>query len=136
MKIRYLLLSTIIPASFVFGDEPTKVSFTKQIRPVFENRCVHCHNQKTLPDRVSFENAKNGLGKDKWGKVYIVPGHPDQSLLIRAIESPDFHEMQMPMVGLRTTPEENALIRRWVAEGADWPKGLAGKVRVTFRAKE
>lgn len=112
------------------------VNFAKQIKPIFEKRCVHCHNEETLPDRVSFENAKTAFAKDKFGKIYIVKGEPDASLLVNALEAPNFHEKMMPMVGLRTTKEETALIRRWVAEGAKWPKGPKGKVKVTFRAKE
>ena len=115
---------------------PKQVRFSKEIKPIFEQRCVHCHNRETLPDRVSLENATLAFSKDKFGKVYIVRGKPDESLLVKAIESPNFHEMMMPMVGLRTTKEESVLIRRWIAEGAKWPKGVAGNVKVTFRAKE
>ena len=116
--------------------KPKPVSFVKDIKPIFEKRCVHCHNRETLPDRVSFEKAEFAFSKDKFGKVYIVPGKPDQSLLNKAIESPDFHEMMMPMVGLRTTKSETEMIRRWVLEGAKWPKGILGNVKVTFRVKE
>lgn len=118
------------------GDAPGKISFVKDIKPVFEKRCVHCHNRKTLPDRISFEDAKRAFATDKFGKSYFVPGNPDASLIVVALESADFHEMMMPMVGLRTTPSENAKIRQWIAEGAHWPKGKEGKVKVTFRAKE
>lgn len=113
-----------------------KVSFVKDIRPIFEKRCMHCHNQKTMPDRISFEYAALAFSKDKHGKIYIVRGKPDQSLLIKAIESPDFHEKQMPMVGPRTTKEENAKFRQWVAEGAHWPRGKNGRVKVSWHAKE
>lgn len=135
-------IAVTLASSFcrVIGEEAEKkvepVSFVKEIRPVFEKRCVHCHNRETLPDRVSFEKAEFAFSKDKFGKIYIVPGKPDQSLLVKAIESPNFHEMMMPMVGLRTTKSETKLIRRWVQEGAKWPKGKQGNVKVTFRAKE
>lgn len=136
----FLTISVLICAFLISctnaEEEPKPVNFTKEIKPVFEKRCVHCHNRETLPDRVSFENAKTAFLPAKDGKVYIVKGKPDESLLVKAIESPNFHEKMMPMVGLRTTKEEAALIRRWIAEGAKWPKGPAGKVKVTFRAKE
>ena len=142
MNFSYLILSICVVLTFSsgFADEPDKepkpVRFSKEIKPIFEQRCVHCHNQETLPDRISFENADLAFSKDKFGKIYIVRGKPDESLIVKAVESPNFHEMMMPMVGLRTTKEESALIRRWIAEGAKWPKGPAGKVKVTFRAKE
>ncbi len=116
------------------GEAPVAVSFEKQIKPVLEGKCMHCHNRETLPDRISFENAKLAFATTKDGKVYIVPGKPEASLLIAAIENPLFHEMLMPMVGPRLTVEEAAVFRRWVAEGAKWPEGKAGDVKVTFRA--
>ncbi len=115
---------------------PVAVSFEKQIKPVLEEKCMHCHNRETLPDRISFENAKLAFATTKDGKVYIVPGKPEASLLIAAIENPLFHEKQMPMVGPRLTADEVALFRRWVAEGATWPEGREGDAKVTFRALE
>lgn len=116
------------------GDAPVAVSFEKQIKPVLEEKCMHCHNRETLPDRISFENAKLAFATTKDGKIYIVPGKPEASLLIAAIEKPLFHEMLMPMVGPRLTAEEVVVFRRWVTEGAKWPEGKAGDVKVTFRA--
>jgi uncharacterized membrane protein len=142
MNVPKLLLAVlaVVPLGSTIAEEPEKapapVSFKDQIKPIFEKKCVHCHNAKTLPDRISFENAKLALQTDKQGKVYIVPGKPDQSLMIKAINSTDFHEKLMPMVGPRVTKSEAELFERWVAEGAPWPKGLAGKVKVTFRALE
>ena len=94
-------------ASADVTDSPVKqeeestvaVSFEKQIKPVLEEKCMHCHNRETLPDRISFENAQLAFATTKDGKVYIVPGKPEASLLIAAIENPLFHEMLMPMVG-------------------------------------
>ncbi len=112
------------------------VSFVKQIKPIFREKCVHCHNRKTLPNRISFENAKLAFGKTKAGLVYIIPGDSKKSLIISALSAPHFHEKAMPMVGEGPTKEEIELIRRWIEEGADWPKGLKGKIKPPFLAKE
>lgn len=144
-RVTTLFVSSLSVAMLVAacqGDEKgqtakaARVSFEKQIKPVLEAKCMHCHNKETLPDRVSFENAKLAFAMTKEGKVYIVPGKPEASLLIAAVEAPLFHEKQMPMVGDRLNDEEKAIFRRWVAEGAPWPEGEAGKVKVTFRALE
>ena len=116
------------------ADEP--VSFIKQIKPILREKCSHCHNKKTLPDRVSFENAKLAFGKSKAGLTYIVPGDSKKSVIIMALTRPDFHENAMPMVGPRPTKEEIELIRKWIDEGADWPKGLRGRIKPPFHAKE
>jgi uncharacterized membrane protein len=116
------------------ADEP--ISFKKTIRPILREKCVHCHNKRTLPDKPSFESAKQAFVKNAAGQSLIVPGKPEESLLIVAIESPVMHENAMPQTGLRTTPEEIRLLRQWIAEGAKWPEGWAGRIRPTFYPKE
>jgi hypothetical protein len=34
----------------------------------------------------------------------------------------------MPPVGETLTPEEAALLRRWISQGAFWPAGSSGKL--------
>ena len=135
MKFRFLLLTTVAFVSPAFSDE-VPVSFVKDIKPILQERCVHCHNRKTLKNKVSFETAKRAFVKNEKGQFYIVPGKPDESLMVIALESPDMHENAMPMVGPKPTNTDVALIRRWIAEGADWPKGKEGRITPTFYPKE
>lgn len=130
----FLSISALLIAP-VFADEDP-VSFVKEIKPILKEKCAHCHNRKTLKDHVSFENAKLAFMKNKAGQSYILPAKPDESLIVIALESPELHEKAMPMVGPRPTKEDIALIRRWVAEGAEWPKGLKGRIKPTFYPTE
>jgi len=118
------------------AQEATKISFQETIKPILTEKCAHCHNVETLPDRVSFESADLAFTKTKAGQAIIVPGKPDESLMILALESPKLHEKAMPMVGPSPNVDEIKLIRQWIAEGAEWPKGPAGKIEPPFRAKE
>jgi len=121
------------------ADETAKektVSFRKDIKPILKEKCVHCHNRKTLPGRVSFESAKLAFGKNAQGKEFIVPGKAEQSLIIQSLTAPVFHEKAMPMVGPRPTKKDIEMLRRWISQGAEWPKGLAGTIRPTFIPKE
>ena len=108
-------------------SESEKVDFVKQIKPVLSGRCIMCHNQKTMPERTSFENGVLASKGDKQGPV-ILPGNATGSRLIAAISSPDFHEKAMPPVSLRVSQDEVALFRRWIDQGAPWPDGPAGEV--------
>lgn len=134
-SLALILLGMTHPAG---GEEaPLKpVSFENEVKPLLLEKCVHCHNRKTLPEVFSFESAKRAFVTLKSGQEVIVPGSPEKSLLILALKSPHGHEKAMPMVGLRPTEEDIALLSRWIKEGADWPKGLEGRIRPTFRAKE
>jgi mono/diheme cytochrome c family protein len=133
------LAASLLLAALPGAAQETKdgrVSFTASIKPVLREKCAHCHNLRTLPERVSFESRELAFTKTAAGQPIIVPGKPEESLLVVALESPKLHEKAMPMVGPRPNVDEIALIRRWIAEGARWPKGPAGRIRPYFYAKE
>jgi hypothetical protein len=139
MKTTIPVLSTLalLGATLAPAEEPAaKLSFRDTIKPVLREKCAHCHNRKTLPDKVSFESKKLAFNKTKAGQPIIVPGKPDESLMVIALESSVFHEKAMPLVGPRPNVDEIALIRRWIAEGAEWPDGPAGKIKPLFYPKE
>jgi hypothetical protein len=118
------------------SEESAKVSFKEAIRPILQEKCAHCHNRETLPDRVSFESAELAFVRSAAGQPIIVPGKPEESLMVIALETPQIHEKAMPLVGPRPNVDEIALIRRWIAGGAEWPEGAAGKIKPLFKATE
>ena len=138
-SLRYTLpslaLSLLLPVAGG-AEEPAKVSFKDTIAPILREKCAHCHNRETLPDRVSFESAELAFVRNAAGQSIIVPGKPEESLIVIALETPRIHETAMPLVGPRPNVDEIALIRRWIAEGAEWPKGAAGKIKPFFKAVE
>ena len=110
----------------------TKVSFTESIKPILSERCTICHNSRVLPKRPNFESRAGVMRSG-----VIVPGHPETSLFITHLqEDPMAAEKAMPPVGHRLTKEEITLLRTWIAEGATWPSGTAGRVRPAFIPKE
>ena len=135
MKFCILLFVSAVFGSHAFSQE-VPVSFVKDVKPILQERCSHCYNRKTLKDKVSFESAKLAFVANEAGQFYISPGKPDESLMVIALESPEMHEKAMPMVGPKPTKEDVAIIRRWIAEGADWPKGEEGRITPTFYAEE
>lgn len=118
------------------GIPPEKLSFEKDIKPILREKCLHCHNRKTLPDKPGFENAKRAFVKTPGGLSVVVPGDPEKSLMITAISLNSMHEGSMPMVGERPTAEDISLLKRWIKEGANWPKGRKGKIKPPFYARE
>ena len=69
------------------ADEGTDF-FEKNIRPVLAARCYSCHSAKLKsPQGGLFADTKEGLLKGgKSGAPSIVPGKPEDSLLIKAIQ--------------------------------------------------
>ena len=131
--IRYVFSVFLIASGVLLAEE--EIPF-EEIKPILRDKCSHCHNRKTLEKQGSFESAKLAFVKSEAGVPYIVPGKPDESLIVVAMESPELHEKAMPMVGPRPTEEDIAKIRAWITQGAKWPKGKAGKIKPPFYNKE
>jgi len=131
-----LLASLILWMGLSAHAEEAAPTFAKEIKPILREKCAHCHNRETLPDKVSFESRELAFVKTKEGLPIIVPGKPDESFMVVALEAPTLHEKAMPLVGPRPNVDEIALIRRWIAAGAEWPEGPAGTIVPPFKAKE
>ncbi|WP_231953920.1 PSD1 and planctomycete cytochrome C domain-containing protein [Pirellulimonas nuda] len=88
------------------------------MRPLLAERCYACHSAKSSKVRggLRVDHTDLMLAGGESG-VAIVPGAPDESLLIDAV---NHGSLRMPPDG-KLTSEEIAVLTRWVAEGAYWP---------------
>jgi Protein of unknown function (DUF1549)/Protein of unknown function (DUF1553)/Planctomycete cytochrome C len=95
------------------------VSFSRDIRPILNQNCVACHGGVRQKNGVSFIFREEALGVGKSGHRTIVPGRPDESELIARVTSAD-PEARMPYHAPPLPPQQIALLRRWIKEGAKW----------------
>ncbi|WP_395750807.1 c-type cytochrome domain-containing protein [Prosthecobacter sp.] len=105
------------------------VDFVVHVKPVLEAKCVMCHNRKALPGHISLENRREALRTKALGTV-IVPGHPETSLLVANVKTVHQKVSVMPAVGERLTQDEYTILTKWVKEGAQWPEGKAGTLKI------
>lgn len=132
-RIRGYLLCTLGVAAFlnsglpVFSAEekqPTEeVSFRRDILPLLSSRCFLCHG----PDEGTREaelrlDQRDDAVRDRDGVFIIKPGTPEESELLARIGSKDADlVMPPPDSGKKPlSPEEIELVRRWIAQGAEW----------------
>ena len=94
--------------------------FEKQVRPLLIRRCFECHGGAKAGGGLSLASAKGWRAGGESGPV-IVPGQPEQSLLIDAI---NYRLREMPPAdkGGKLPPEEIAILTQWVAMGAPDPR--------------
>src|SRR5271170_1250975 len=95
------------------------VDFSRDIRPIFNQNCTSCHGGVRQKNGVSFIFREEALGTGKSGRRTIVPGDPDASELITRVTSKD-PDVRMPYHAPALPPEQIALLRRWIKEGAKW----------------
>ena len=88
------------------------VSFSEQILPIFQARCVECHGTRSAELGLNLETYEGVMAGSDYGTV-IEPGNVEGSLLVDMIESGD-----MPEEGDPVPPEELDLIKNWILEGA------------------
>jgi mono/diheme cytochrome c family protein len=96
-----------------------RVDFNRDIRPILNQNCAACHGGVRQKAGVSFSYREDALGKGKSGRPTIVPGDPDGSELIARVTSKD-PEVRMPYHAAPLQPEQIALLRRWIKQGAEW----------------
>jgi hypothetical protein len=91
--------------------------FRERVAPIFEARCVACHEGSKPKGGLSLVSTATFTKGGDSGAV-IVPGKPDESLLIEYISGDD---PQMPKDDTPLTAKEIETIREWIATGAHWP---------------
>src|SRR5262249_20843767 len=116
----FLLAAWLFGASAAFAEEPTLEQiefFEKRIRPLIVMHCSECHGEGEAKGGlrlISGEVARRGGDSG----AAIVPGKPDESLLIEAIGHRG--DIKMPPKQ-KLADAEIADLRRWVEIAAPWP---------------
>jgi mono/diheme cytochrome c family protein len=100
-----------------------KLSFNEDVQPILAENCYACHGTDPGSRKADLrlDRAEHAMRKRKDGDPAIVPGKPDESPLVRRIESKDEKKMMPPPEAHKTLrPDQIALLRQWVAEGAEY----------------
>ncbi|MGI8602360.1 MAG: DUF1553 domain-containing protein [Verrucomicrobiales bacterium] len=110
----------LVAIASLAGTFPTsadeKLDFSFDVQPILSDRCYKCHgtDEKQRKKELRLDVREKAL------KV-IKPGAPDGSELISRIFSTDPDEMMPPPESkLELSAAEKELLKRWVAEGAEY----------------
>ncbi len=110
-------------AGFVLADDTPDstraAQFEREIRPVLAGQCVQCHGEKKQEGGLRLD-TREALLKGGDSGVAIVPGKPEESLLLDAI---NHRGIEMPPD--KKLPSKTILhFERWIAGGAVWPESV------------
>ena len=103
------------------ADEP--IRFNRDIRPILSANCFACHgpNGSSRKGGLRLDQREAAIGKADSGEPAIVPHKPEASGLVKRIASADAGQvMPPPESNKRLTAEQKALLKRWIAEGAEY----------------
>ena len=93
--------------------------FEKKVRPVLVGNCYTCHSASTNAKGGLRVDDRNGLIQGGNGGAAVVPGDPENSLLIKAVSQLD-EELKMPPKK-RLSAQQVADLTQWIKDGAAWP---------------
>ncbi len=94
--------------------------FETKVRPVLAENCFRCHGAKKHRGDLRLDSRAAMLEGGGRGPA-IVPGHPEKSLLIKAIGHTD-KDLKMPE-NKKLPREQIDALTQWVKMGAPWPGG-------------
>lgn len=103
------------------------VDFERDVEPIFAEHCAECHGPETQKGKLRLDRLASMLSGGDLGEPVVVPGDPEASFLVRAIEHRE-PEYEMPPKGDPLTEAQIALIRDWIAAGAKTPARLGPAV--------
>ncbi|MDH4476299.1 MAG: PSD1 and planctomycete cytochrome C domain-containing protein [Verrucomicrobiaceae bacterium] len=115
--MKFVLSSlTLIPTFAVLAE----VSYNQDVRPILAENCFYCHgqdpNKRKADLRLDVREAAVEFGA-------FVPGKPEESELVARLFSHEADELMPPAKSNRKlTEEQKALLKQWIAEGANYEK--------------
>ena len=97
--------------------------FSLKVKPILESKCLACHSEKDGKIKGDLDLSsldKILLGGETSEKV-LVPGKPEKSLLLKAIQWNDPNYEMPPKENDRLSKKQIEWVRQWIKLGAPWP---------------
>jgi mono/diheme cytochrome c family protein len=123
---RIFLASGLLTGTLSAAPGPD-VDFQRQVRAILSENCFQCHgpDQKTRMANLRLDTRDGAFAARKNG-VPIVPGKPDESLMVKRVFA-ETDAMRMPPVASHKvlTEDQKNILRRWIEQGAPWKEHWA-----------
>ena len=115
------------------GSPASAEFFEARVRPVLAANCYDCHTDDEKGE-LRLDSREAMLKGGDSGPA-IVPGKPDESLLIKAVRQ-EPGAPKMPKSKSKLRPEEIDALVEWVKAGAPWPASSAPAAPAAATVKE
>ena len=100
-----------------------KVDFTRDVRPILSKHCFTCHgpDEAARKAKLRLDVRNEALRPAKSDEIAIVPGKPDKSEMVTRIFAENEDDVMPPPATKKPlTPEQKEILKRWIAEGAEY----------------
>ena len=123
VRSSWIVAILLASLSSITAKAETTIEFTQQIQPILAEHCIVCHGQDKTEAGLRLDRPETIQNILDSGAQAIVPGKPEKSELVRRII--DRGDERMPPEGPHLTDDEVTAIRRWIQQGANWPRHWA-----------
>jgi hypothetical protein len=122
-----LILSAVGAAGTASAAEKPRLEFGRDVRPILSENCFHCHGQDSKKRMASLRlDSFEGATADRGGHAALVPGKPEASAIYQRTAIEQGARKMPPAYSNRTlTPEQIAILKRWIEEGGEYTKHWA-----------
>ena len=121
IMVVYLIVSIVEAYSedlSILKRQKDEITFKVHIQPIFHKHCSRCHKSRFLSQCGLRLNSVKSILKGGDSGPVVVPGAPNNSLLIKQISADKGDERRMPPKGNESLgSDEILLIKKWIQQG-------------------
>jgi hypothetical protein len=110
------------------------ISFAADVAPLLQRRCVTCHGPEKAKGHYRLDTFEALMKPVSDQKPTVVPGRPDVSRIVQLIVEKNIDD-RMPQNAEPLPAAEIAIIRNWIAAGADFDGPSPTAALVSFLPK-
>ncbi|MBI5802745.1 MAG: PSD1 domain-containing protein [Verrucomicrobia bacterium] len=124
LQFTIVWLATLAAARGAEPARPTKVEFSRDVRPILSENCFACHGFDKAARKAELRlDTRAGATATTDGITAVVPGKPNASELIARILTSDVDDVMPPKKsGKHLTATQKETLRRWIEQGATYQR--------------
>jgi ankyrin repeat protein len=118
------ILGVCLLTGTVSAETDSKVDFGRDVLPLIRQNCMTCHGPNVQMNNFRLDRRSTAMRGGT--RSVIVPGSSASSRLYLRLVGKEFGNQMPPTGALK--PEQVAVIKAWIDQGAEWPDALANDV--------
>jgi hypothetical protein len=111
-------LSLFFSTHDALGRE-SAVDFARDVQPILASKCIRCHGPETQEAGLRLDDRAAAISELESGAHAVVPRGADESELLRRVTADESE--RMPPEEPPLSESQVAMLRQWIADGAEWP---------------
>jgi len=111
------------------------VDFQAEVWPIIAAHCVECHGPEAQKGALRLDSVLGFKKGSEFGEVFVA-GDAHTSTIIERLTLPSDEDGRMPSKGEALEPDQIAVIRAWIDEGADFGTWNPNPVERKFVARD